>query len=275
VQLDFANRIAVLIACFQKDDENVYSFLRVFNIELAIQWKKLDKHRMSKYMSLVRYMTRESFKWILKENSDVRVQKYTDNMMSTVLSSQEYGLAGLQLHHIDIFFAELKSVAQSLKLSYLIILLTPFLSLFAKSLNKSVQRRVAAKLLSPLLNDVEITLDEDDWGKIRSVFHAFVTSETSACNIEGCYAWIAKIDHKFGKNDVLKTVEDELDVLEKERAERVPEEIVEEDTPETEDQQNTGKKRKREPKKGKDKQRRKRRKRHHKEKTTAKMTEKK
>jgi len=130
----------------------------------AREWWGIDRWRLSKFMTFVRYFLRESFvylkqlKWL-----KVHVKKFTKMLEKNVLSPNENRACdGLKLHITDIYLEELAKVGGvALKPKRLLLLLSPFFQIIKLSDNEVLVKHVFKHFFIPIIQYSDVGIDPD------------------------------------------------------------------------------------------------------------------
>eukprot|EP00579_Thalassiosira_antarctica_P001364 CAMPEP_0201872820 /NCGR_PEP_ID=MMETSP0902-20130614/5448_1 /ASSEMBLY_ACC=CAM_ASM_000551 /TAXON_ID=420261 /ORGANISM="Thalassiosira antarctica, Strain CCMP982" /LENGTH=760 /DNA_ID=CAMNT_0048399217 /DNA_START=68 /DNA_END=2350 /DNA_ORIENTATION=- len=133
----------------------ISTFLRTVRRE----WGNVDKHRVDKFYTAVRFMVSEAYKYMSKRHWNLGIVRlFNDVLYEEGLSAETPGLTnGLRYHLIDICVDELAKVNKDaeLQLTEATVLdcLEPFFALAQKAVDKNVQKRVMDNVLSKFLNE--------------------------------------------------------------------------------------------------------------------------
>ncbi|CAF1995422.1 unnamed protein product [Rotaria magnacalcarata] len=128
------------------------------------EWWGIDRWRLSKFMTFVRYFLRESFmflknlKWLKAD-----VLKFTKMLRQNVLSANgNRSCDGLKLHVTDIYLEELAQVAGVvLKPKRLILLLSPFFNILKTSDNEVLVKHVYKNLFIQIIQFSDVGIDPE------------------------------------------------------------------------------------------------------------------
>ncbi|GMM31209.1 Rrp1 protein [Martiniozyma asiatica (nom. inval.)] len=109
-QQRLANNLASLFSdCVV--DEQFLNFVEAFWTIMNRQWRELDKWRVDKFYMLMRYVIRECFVKLQKDNwEEKQVDLYLQVLMGTILSDDSKYPIALQYHVIDVWVDELERV---------------------------------------------------------------------------------------------------------------------------------------------------------------------
>ncbi|CAF3384052.1 unnamed protein product [Rotaria sp. Silwood1] len=130
----------------------------------AREWWGIDRWRLSKFMTFVRCLLRESFvflknlKWFKGD-----IIKFTKMLRQNVLSANgNRSCDGLKLHITDIYLEELAQIGGiELKPKRLILLLSPFFNIIKTSENEVLTKHVYKNLFLPIIQYSDVGIDPD------------------------------------------------------------------------------------------------------------------
>jgi hypothetical protein len=242
-QHDAAHKIASMIHLID-NEKALIIWLKTFFEHLHKTWIKLDKHRMSKYYSLVRYVFQDTFQELSnRKYARSLVTKFVALLKNGPFSEKEQLLNSLQIHIVELFILELKQFgSENLDEDTFHILIDLFLEKFAKSIDTSLCKAIVENIFEPLAIELDLTLedfkeeieaegeslegDEKPELVVLPVNHKRLAdalfkygSQKKAVNREECYSWKQQFeqiyDEKHGKSaeDLLEAQEKELEAL--------------------------------------------------------------
>ena len=139
-------------------------FIRAFFMIIQQSWLALDKHRVDKYLSLIRHMLRQAMLWAVHEDLDseagaARAQAFCEVMHSGVLAAKP---DGVRYQLADVWLDEMVNVlADGRSHEHVMTLLLPIFQLCCQCDSAILFQRVVAKVLQPLLYTVHPPDDED------------------------------------------------------------------------------------------------------------------
>lgn len=146
----------------------IATFLRTVRRE----WGNVDKHRVDKFYTAVRFMVREAYKYMSQRHWNIGIVRlFNDVLYEEGLSADTPGLTnGLRYHLIDISVDELAKVSKDAELplteATFLDVLEPFFGLAQQAVDKHVQKRVMDNVLTKFLNEYSfvcpLALGEDD-----------------------------------------------------------------------------------------------------------------
>jgi len=148
VQQELAEQIAQLSTVFRKK-ENSLMFIKAFFVTMLREWGGLDKYRLDKFYSLVRYVVRESLKLACGRGM---VSEFGDILRDQVLMCKP---DGLRFHLCDIYLDELDSSGCSKKMTSeeLYEAFSPFFCAIGFTKSKELFPHIMKRVFEPLLAD--------------------------------------------------------------------------------------------------------------------------
>jgi len=228
-QLEAAQSIASMMHLIGHD-MSVIIWMKTFYITLTDTWTKLDKHRMSKYYSLVRFMVQQSFVFLNENKYDEKIlHKFLVVMKQGPLLEDTGLLISLRIHITQMFLLELKQFgSENITEKALHELIRIFLNKLAFTKEESMLRTICEDLLHPLSEELDIQLenvdDLEEGDELVTLPVNFKTisdyllklAQNKKCeNTEDCYAWKKVFDSKIKQSadDILAQQEAELEQL--------------------------------------------------------------
>lgn len=139
-------------------------FIRAFFMIIQQSWLALDKHRVDKYLSLIRHMLRQAMLWAVHEDLDsesgaARAQAFCEVMHSGVLAAKP---DGVRYQLADVWLDEMVNVlGDGRSHEHIMTLLLPIFQLCCQCDSAILFQRVVSKVLQPLLYTVHPPDDED------------------------------------------------------------------------------------------------------------------
>jgi len=163
LQDQLASQISSWIHEF-RDNDQARLYIDAGFATFAREWWGIDRWRLSKFMTFVRYFLRESFvflknlKWLKAD-----ISKFTKMLRQNVLSANgSRSCDGLKLHITDIYLEELAKIGGiALKSKRLILLLSPFFNIIKTSENEVLVKHVYKNLFLPIIQYSDVGIDPD------------------------------------------------------------------------------------------------------------------
>jgi hypothetical protein len=129
VQQELALNLSRLVRILAPEDDRVFVFLETFFETMQREWAGIDKHRIDKYLSLVRRILHESLRYCLlpvsAQLSTARTCRLSDLLLRKVLMLP---LNGIRFHVCEIVMDELCATAPKISSLQLLPILEPFIS---------------------------------------------------------------------------------------------------------------------------------------------------
>jgi hypothetical protein len=134
-------------------------YISTFLTTVRREWGNVDKHRVDKFYTAVRFMVSEAYKYMSKRHWNIGIIRlFNDVLYAEGLASDTPDLTnGLRYHLIDICVDELAKVNAEAELplteATFLDCLEPFFGLAQQAEDKLVQKRVMDKVLLKFLNE--------------------------------------------------------------------------------------------------------------------------
>ncbi|CAF1360156.1 unnamed protein product [Adineta steineri] len=147
-----------------RDNDQARLYIDAGFATFAREWWGIDRWRLSKFMTFVRYFLRESFvflknlKWLKPD-----ILKFTKMLAHNVLSPNgNRACDGLKLHITDIYLEELAKVGGvALKPKRLILLLAPFFNIIKASDHDILVKHVYKNLFFLIIQYSDVGIDPE------------------------------------------------------------------------------------------------------------------
>lgn len=151
---------------YQDDVANIYSgalnkvqnteiafiYLQTFYETLMKNWKNLDKHRIAKYMTLIRKFTGETIELIKSKNYDLGlIEKINEILLKGPLNVDILLVEAIRIFMFEIILEEIQKHAEEITQDALIALLKPYFICFVRTTNQGLERRAKEEFLEKLL----------------------------------------------------------------------------------------------------------------------------
>ncbi|KAL7551979.1 hypothetical protein ACHAWF_015188 [Thalassiosira exigua] len=187
-------------------------FLSTFLCTVRREWGNVDKHRVDKFYTAVRFMVSEAYKYMSKRHWNLGIIRlFNDVIYNEGLSADTPGLTnGLRYHLIDISIDELAKVNKDserpLTEATFLDCLEPFFGLAQHAVDKNVQKRVMDNVLLKFLNEYSfvstLATTEDTDGEIGDA-KLFIMSDVHVGTVSKFIFQIAsenETDERFRKS---------------------------------------------------------------------------
>ncbi|CAF0867117.1 unnamed protein product [Adineta ricciae] len=173
-----------------RDNDQARLYIDAGFATFAREWWGIDRWRLSKFMTFVRYFLRDSFvflknlKWLKSD-----ILKFTKMLTKNVLSPNgNRSCDGLKLHVTDIYLEELAKVGGvALKPKRLLRLLSPFFNIIKTSENEILIKHVYKNLFLLIIQYSDVGIDPDAEEEMETIqpFGRQAIEEEMEINDEG------------------------------------------------------------------------------------------
>ncbi|KAF9270613.1 Nop52-domain-containing protein [Marasmius fiardii PR-910] len=137
------------------------------------EWNGIDRLRMDKYYMLVRRFVNASFRLLLRNDWDQKTCEQYNIILTRqggplcpndvkVPTSLAYHLSDIYLEELDKVLANIPSTSSSTPKVPLILLLTPFITLYARTPSMPMLKYFYSSLIEPLLTNLTPSDDRED-----------------------------------------------------------------------------------------------------------------
>jgi hypothetical protein len=163
-------------------------YVRTFFRTLTREWSNMDKYRIDKFYTLMRFILREVYRYMAARHWNLGIIRlFNDAIFEEVLRTNKYG-NGVRFHILDITLDELAKVnseeSTGLPLTEATFLdaLEPYFALAQRVDDKMVQQRVMEKVLLKFLDEYSVVgnnynLDPDETDEAAEKARALVMNQ--------------------------------------------------------------------------------------------------
>lgn len=163
-------------------------YVRTFFRTLTREWSNMDKYRIDKFYTLMRFILREVYRYMAARHWNLGIIRlFNDAIFEEVLRTNKYG-NGVRFHILDITLDELAKVnseeSTGLPLTEATFLdaLEPYFALAQRVDDKMVQQRVMEKVLLKFLDEYSVvsnnySLDPDETDEAAEKASALVMGQ--------------------------------------------------------------------------------------------------
>ena len=139
-------------------------FVRTFLCTIRREWGKMDKHRVDKFYTLIRYMMEQIYAYMaLRHWSIGIVRLFNDVLVQEILNTVPNGL---RLHLIDVTMDELARVNQNAPMALteatFLDVLEPYLGMAQAIKDKAVHNRIMEKIFDKFLMELSVVGQHED-----------------------------------------------------------------------------------------------------------------
>ncbi|CAK9264855.1 unnamed protein product [Sphagnum jensenii] len=154
VQDDLIARLAGILESL--DLEQSLIFFKVFLSTMRREWAGTDRLKLDRFYLLLRQFLARVFMVLQKHDwNEGTVGKFMDALVErTLLATDEYPAAAINLHLVDVFLDELKE-RQPLSAATLRLMLQPFYTTLAVAADKSLLKKIKERIFDSLLTDAQ------------------------------------------------------------------------------------------------------------------------
>ena len=168
IQRELALALAKLVHCF-RESSLFLAWCESLFLTFQREWYRLDKYRIDKYYTLIRFAFNCMFEYMKRFNWDKTIISEFVNLLKRDVIQQRKAI-GFKFHVTDLYLEELCKVAgETIENDAFIQLINPFLFEFGNSTDKGWQRRIKSSLFDKMIEDVQFkeyfnkkTNDSDD-----------------------------------------------------------------------------------------------------------------
>mmetsp|Transcript_2122 Transcript_2122/g.4353 ORF Transcript_2122/g.4353 Transcript_2122/m.4353 type:complete len:401 (-) Transcript_2122:380-1582(-) len=155
VQSELAEKLSSIVPHLCDNTSLALQYFRAFLLTMSREWGGIDRHRMDKFMMLVRCFVKHSLEFLkkLKWHAQVLDEYMTIMMEIPFCWAVDKHAVGIQIHVSDIFFEELGKVVpfDEMNSDTIIRLAKPFLHCFKSCSEKVFLKRAEEAILHTLL----------------------------------------------------------------------------------------------------------------------------
>ncbi|KAL0579446.1 hypothetical protein V5O48_002552 [Marasmius crinis-equi] len=172
VQQALASELAELILIITTTPSSL-AFLEGFWETIVREWNGIDRLRMDKYYMLVRRFVNASFRLLLRNDWDEGTCESYNNILSReggplcpndpkIPASLTYHLADVYLEELDKVLANVPSTSSSTPSAPFLLLLSPFVTLYARTPSSATIKYLQTSMIEPLLASISTSDESED-----------------------------------------------------------------------------------------------------------------
>ncbi|KAI9604492.1 hypothetical protein KEM48_000727 [Puccinia striiformis f. sp. tritici PST-130] len=164
--------------------QTALSFWKQFWIELSSEWQGVDKHRLDKYLLLMRRFLSVSFEILLRVNWHAQaIELWSEILKDTILNVADFKTPLSITYHItDIFLSELNRVLQNKgdhKPAPILKLLNPFMHGLSNSRPGTVTfQKIIDNIFDPLFANLDLFISDRTQVPKSSTIEIYTSFET-------------------------------------------------------------------------------------------------
>lgn len=158
VQQELVLNLARLVRAVAADENRIFLFLSSFFATMRREWMGIDKHRIDKYLSLLRRVLEEALRLSLPSAADAaggtpaRASRLGALLHDAVMTRRPNGI---RFHVCEVFLDEVCAAAPDAATPELLLVLEPFLAQARMTDDAALFERVTKDVLGGLLERVE------------------------------------------------------------------------------------------------------------------------
>jgi hypothetical protein len=251
-QYQVAVIISEMIQLFnEKQKEASLLFMKTFYQTLIETWSKLDKHRVAKYMSLIRRFVEQSIVFLNKYSfDDSLLNHFMQMMLQGPLNINNRLIGSLQAHIITCLYPSMKKFGyENMSEAAFMSIMEVFFNFYAETFDTAVMKTIESELFEPMLHEgdeqwfqqqmQERMHDQDDpdsdseeeglivWPinyKLLSEIMEKLSARKSTENREQCLQWKNKFYDRYMQSvdDPMTIIDDLEQELEQVRQQQKP-----------------------------------------------------
>ncbi|KAM9850481.1 ribosomal RNA processing protein 1 homolog B [Aulostomus maculatus] len=161
LQEELSHLISGLIHSFH-DVGGQFLYLETSLQTLKREWTGIDRLRMDKFFQLVRFMFRQTFELLKRNNWDSSVvDRFLEVLTAELLHSSSEAPSGLQLHVLDLYMTELAAVgAAELTADQNLTFIEPFCKTAAKTKDRTLFAAICSNIFSTIIDQAPYAIDD-------------------------------------------------------------------------------------------------------------------
>ncbi|KAK2839391.1 hypothetical protein Q5P01_013131 [Channa striata] len=161
LQEELSNQISSLIHSFH-DLNGQLLYLEGFLQTFKREWTGIDRLRMDKFFQLIRFMFRQTFEMLKRNNwqSSV-VERFLELVTVQLLQSSSRAPIGLQFHILDLYMTELAAVgSEELTADQNLIFIEPFCKTAAKTKDRNLFSAICSSIFSTIIDQAPFAIED-------------------------------------------------------------------------------------------------------------------
>ncbi|KAI1885457.1 hypothetical protein AGOR_G00220400 [Albula goreensis] len=161
LQEELSTQISGLIHSLQNTDSQ-FLFLESFLLTVNREWNGIDRLRMDKFYSLVRFVFRQAFEMMKRRKWDMSLgERFTELLSAQVLRSTSEAPKGVQLHVLDVYLTELARVgAAELTADQNLSFISPFCKMAAKTKDHVLMQAICSSIFQEIIDQAPFAIED-------------------------------------------------------------------------------------------------------------------
>ncbi|XP_061093007.1 ribosomal RNA processing protein 1 homolog A-like isoform X1 [Conger conger] len=160
-QEELSTQISGLIHWLQNVDTQ-FLFMESFLMTINREWNGIDRLRMDKFYSLVRFVFRETFEMMKRRNWDTGlIGRFVELLSEQVLRSTSDAPKGVQFHILDIYMTELARVGSAqLTAEQNLTFIEPFCRTAAKTKDRVLVDAICSNIFHEIVDHAPFAIED-------------------------------------------------------------------------------------------------------------------
>ncbi|XP_024919551.1 ribosomal RNA processing protein 1 homolog A isoform X3 [Cynoglossus semilaevis] len=161
LQENLSTQISSLIHSFQNLDSQLL-FLESFMKTFKREWTGIDRLRMDKYYQLVRFIFRQTFEMLKRNNwKSSMIGRFLEVLTVQLLQSDSQAPIGLLFHVLDIYMAELALVGSTeLTANQNLMFIEPYCKIAAKTKDQSLFSAICSGIFTTIIDQAPFAIED-------------------------------------------------------------------------------------------------------------------
>ncbi|XP_057179433.1 ribosomal RNA processing protein 1 homolog A-like, partial [Triplophysa rosa] len=161
LQEELSTKISALLHSFRTVDSQLLYF-KTFLQTMKREWNGIDRLRMDKFFQLVRFVFREMFKMLRRQDwKSSLVNEFLELISEELLQSSSSAPPGLVLHILDLYMTELAVVGSDmLTAQQNLTLIEPFCKTLAKTKDRVLLKAIGSNIFNTIVDQVPYAIED-------------------------------------------------------------------------------------------------------------------
>ncbi|XP_016419584.1 ribosomal RNA processing protein 1 homolog A [Sinocyclocheilus rhinocerous] len=158
---ELSTKISRLLHSFRTLDSQ-FLYLKTFLQTMKREWNGIDRLRMDKYFQLVRFVFREVFEMLKRQQWESRlVSEFLQLFSAQLLHSSSAAPAGFLLHALDLYLTELALVGSAeLTAEQNHTFIEPFFKTMAKTKDRVLLKAIGSNIFNTIVDQVPYAIED-------------------------------------------------------------------------------------------------------------------
>ncbi|XP_059403009.1 ribosomal RNA processing protein 1 homolog A [Carassius carassius] len=161
LQEELSTKISRLLHSFRTLDSQ-FLYVKTFLLTMKREWNGIDRLRMDKFYQLVRFVFREVFEMLKRQQWESRlVTQFLQIFSAQLLHSSSVAPAGLVLHVLDLYMTELALVGSAeLTAEQNQTFIEPFFKTVAKTKDRVLLKAIGSSIFNTIVDQVPFAIED-------------------------------------------------------------------------------------------------------------------